>query len=231
MLFRSESIKYETKDGKTTVRNPKARQALLEAVASHEGGHLRDFGTKGEKKVALLANLVGDKAIDKLNSVIEAEAQKKGGLGDIARNAIERANKQTDNPAREEIANYFTEELTRRGYEGRLGPVWKAMDEMIAGARDNFSKVTGKTLDIRLKDLGYIAKQELKQALEAQMNEKRGSLGSHPQAHLKTSKNPEKRVVVNWDLRPELASREEARAIDSQRAKIADFEMVQALDK
>jgi hypothetical protein len=74
-------------------------------------------------------------------------------------------------------------------------------------------------------------KQELKQALEAQMNEKRGSLGSHPQAHLKTSKNPEKRVVVNWDLRPELASREEARAIDSQRAKIADFEMVQALDK
>ena len=160
-----ESIKYETtEDGKTTVRNPKARQALLEAVASHEGGHLRDFGTKGEKKVALLANLVGDKAIDKLNSVIEAEAQKKGGLSDIARNAIERANKQTDNPAREEIANYFTEELTRRGYEGKLGPVWKAMNEMIAGARDNFSKVTGKTIPIRLQDLGYIAKQELKQA-------------------------------------------------------------------
>lgn len=159
-----ESIKYENKNGKPVARNPKARQALLEAVASHEGGHLRDFGTKGEKRVALLANLVGDKAIDKLNSVIESESKKQGGLGDIARNAIERANKQTDNPAREEIANYFTEELTRRGYEGRLGPVWKAMDEMIAGARDNFSKVTGKTLDIRLKDLGYIAKQELKQA-------------------------------------------------------------------
>jgi len=159
-----ESIKYETKDGKTTVRNPKARQALLEAVASHEGGHLRDFGTKGGKKVALLANLAGDTAINKLNSVIEAESKKQGGLGDIARNALERANKQTDNPAREEIATYFVEELTRRGYEGRLGPVWKAVDNLVAGARNTFSKVTGKTLDIRLKDLGYIAKQELKQA-------------------------------------------------------------------